>query len=232
MGLGDCRISLGSVVTTQPRTMVYERDANIGQAIQELATLESGYDWFVDPVTRAFNIVERRGVDLPGCKWLWINEEGKAQGNLKNYIKGNDGTNMVNEITPRGKFSFGYATDIDSMFEHDIIMSEAPSLSEVGDSDVLNAFANEEIVYRSTPRVSYTIFPKTAIERSTSEGPLDYVPRLFDDFDIGDTTRLTIRDGFIQLVDQPQRIFGVDLAIDDTSGLETINNLQTTATGA
>lgn len=220
----DTRITLGTVEPTQPRTVTYDIDANIGQEIINLAEIESGYDWYVDSITRTLNIVKVRGQRREECKWIYIHGEG---GNLKNVQENVDGTVMVNDIKPRGSGLSGIADDPVSQSYYDIVMQEAPSLSGVVDVNVLNAYANAEIVYRSNPRVTYSIFPKTDFDPSVTESTEFEVPKLFDDFDIGDTTFLTARRGFVDVTDQATRIFNVDLSIDDNSGMATINSLGT-----
>jgi hypothetical protein len=210
-------ITIGTVETTQLRTITYELDQPIGAAIQQLGDLESGYDWYVDPVTRKLNIVARRGQDKPDCEWTFIHDPVRNifTGNLKNVIETVDGTTVCNDMTPRGKFNSGFAADTDSKARF-FVHQEAPSMTDIGDNDILNAFANEEMVYRGFPRVTYKIFPKTPEEPG--------VPSFPDDFDIGDTCRLTASRGFIKPTRLPIRTFGVSLSIAD-NGVATVNNI-------
>lgn len=212
-------ITLGTVEATQYRTITYEIDQSIGQAIQDLAALESGYDWYIHPRTRQLNIVARRGVDRPNCKWLFYADHRSQQSNLEDVEEIVDGNTLVNDITPRGKSGSGHAEDPDSIFRYGRFQ-ERPSLSDVVDPNILNAFANAEIVYRSEPRVTYTMRPKPSSKAS--------VPKLFRDFDLGDTTYLTARRDYVVVNNLAQRIFGASLEISDT-GLETLSDLQTTA---
>jgi hypothetical protein len=214
-------IRIGTVEVTQPRTITYNIDANIGQEIQKLAEIEAGYDWYVDPRTRLLNIVAKRGEIRANCKWLWLLEGENAKGNLLNVVENVDGSTVVNDIKPRGKFASGLALDLTSRDQYGLFQ-EAPSLSDVVDTNILNAYANAEIVYRSEPRVTYQIFPKSA----DSIG----VPQIFKDYDIGDTTYLTARRDYINLNEQAIRIFGASMNITD-EGVEQITSLKTTADG-
>jgi hypothetical protein len=171
-GIGDTFIKLGTVEPSQLRTTTYARDANIGQEIQSLVELESGYDWYIDPVSRELNIVARRGQDRPQCKWILIGDGKSNMSNLKNVVE----------------------------------------------TEILNAYANAEIVYRKDPRRTYTITPKSSAAAN--------VPIMGETFDLGDTTYLTARRGGVKIDDQAVRAFGVDLQIDER-GLETITRLQT-----
>lgn len=212
-------ITIGAVETTQNRTITCGMDASIGAEIQRLAEVESGYDWYVDPRTRQLNVVERRGVDRQDCKWFWLLDDSSNQANLTNVIQTVDGTTVANDIKARGRFTTGHAEDVDSKARYGL-HQDSPSLSDVPDTDILLAYANAEITYRKDPRVTYQIFPRSPTDAS--------VPRLFGDFNIGDTTYLTARRGFVEIDDQPIRVFGATLNIR-SDGSEEVTNLQTTA---
>lgn len=212
-------ITMGTVVPSQIRTITYSRDQSIGQAIIDLGVIESGVDWYIDPVTRKLNVVPRRGVDRPDVKWTFIGDMRSQQSNLSNCVESVDGNTITNSMRPRGKVASGFAEDAMSRDRYGLFMDN-PSLSDVSDTSILNAFANAEMVYRAQPRVLYELTPKPS-----SKGN---VPKLFRDFDIGDTTYLTARRGHVDIVDQATRMFGVGLAITDV-GVEILNKLQTTA---
>ena len=212
-------ITFGTNELTQHRTITYQRGQSIGQAIIDLTELEAGFDWEIDPVTLELNIFAKRGQDRKNCKWTYIDDGISKKGNLQDVVELLDGSVLVNDIRPQGKFGYGSAIDVVSQATYGVFQ-ENPSLSNVVDNNILDAYANAEIVYRSNPRVTYTLSPKS---NSDSE-----VPKLFVDFDIGDTTYLTARKDYMNVADQAERIFGVSLAIAD-NGSMTINNLQTTA---
>lgn len=219
-------ITMGINETTQTRTVTYDIDANIGQEIMNLAELESGYDWYVDPILRTLNIVERRGTRQDNCKWVYIQEEGKpARGNCKDIQPALDGTIIVNDIKPRGRSLSGQAIDAESQFRY-FLRQEAPALSDVVDPNILNAYANAEIVYRKDPRLKYTILPQASND-ATSD-PDFPVPVYGKDFVLGDTGFMTAKRGFINQVDLPVRFFTVGLQIDRSGG-ETITSLSTSA---
>lgn len=226
------QVTIGTVEVTQLRSATYEVDQSIGQAILELCNLESGFDWYIHPITRQLNIVSRLGMTREEAVWSFLADEtadgialaGRGQfklsehSNLENLVENVDG-DIANDIRPRGKFSSGLATDVESQASYGVFM-DATALSDVTENTILNAYANAEIVYRSQPRVIYTLTPKPSSHPRAL--------RLFRDFDIGDTTYITARRDFIDIAGQPTRIFGATLAIDDF-GVETISNLQTTA---
>lgn len=212
-------ITMGTIEASVERTIAYSQDQNIGQAIIDLTELEDGTDWVIDPITRKLNIVARRGVDRPDCKWIFIHGDG-GKSNLANVERDVDGTNMVNDIITRGKGVSGRQTEPLSEEEYGVFQ-EIQSLSDVNEVEIIESYAAAEVAYRSQPRVVYKLSPKPA----TSEFK---VPKLFDDFDIGDTTYLTARRDFIDIEGQAERVFGASLSISDV-GTTTINNLQTTA---
>lgn len=212
-------ISMGLVVPSQIRTITYSIDQSIGQAIQQLVDLESGVDWYIDPTTRQMNIVPRLGTNREKVKWLFIGDGKSKQSNLSNCVENVDGSTVVNDFRARGKYATGYHDDPLSKSQYGVFQ-ESQSLSDVTDTNVLVAYAGAEIFYRAQPRTTYTLSPKSSSKLT--------VPKLFRDFDIGDTTYLTARRGFVNIIDQPVRIFGASLDIRN-DGSEQITNLQITA---
>lgn len=214
-------ITMGVCEITQLRTITYALDQNIGQAIIDLSNLESGYDWYVDPVDRTLNIVARRGLVLPSCRWTYIADGRGENSNLSNCVENVDGSTLANDVIARGQYGTGEQVDAASQAEYGVFM-QVDSLSDVTDTTILEAYAGAEVVYLSQPRTTYTLSPKPSSNLR--------VPRLFRDFDVGDTTFLTARRYFIRIENLATRIFGVTLAISDV-GTETITNLQITADG-
>jgi hypothetical protein len=214
-------IKIGAIEMTQKRTLTCDVDQPIGQLIQQLVDVESGFDWYIDPRTRELNIVERRGQDRLDCKWFYLPDDlNPSASNLKDVIEKVDGMTVVNDLNAHGKFTSRRAIDAQSQLDYGLFQ-EPGSLLDVVDANILDAFANAEIVYRKDPRTTYKIFPKSPIGGG--------VPRIFDDFDIGDITYMTVRKDFVQLIDQATRIFGAAIQIEDGSGAETISDLETSA---
>lgn len=211
-------IALGTVEASVQRTRSYQQDQNIGQAIIDLTELEDGTDWYIDPITRELEIVARRGVDRPNCKWVFIHGES-GRSNLSNVERDVDGTGMVNDMIARGKGVSGRQTEPLSEEEYGVFQ-ESQGLSDVVETETLESYAAAEVAYRSQPRVTYKLSPKPYT--STFK-----VPELFKDFDIGDTNYLTARRDFIDVEGQAERVFGASLSISDV-GTTTITDLQTT----
>jgi hypothetical protein len=211
-------IRMGSVEVSQPRTITYAADQNIGQAIIDLSQIEDGIDWYVDPVTRKLEIHARIGQDRPSCKWTFLGDGISKASNLDNVVQDTDG-DIVNDMRVHGKNATGVQDDGVSKARYGVFQ-EVTSLSDVVDPTILVAYAGAEILYRSEPRITYTLTPKSSSKAS--------VPVFGRDFDNGDITYLTVRRGFINVVDQAQRIFGVTLSIQDNN-TTMLTNLQMTA---
>lgn len=217
-------VTMGTVESTQLRTVTYSRGQSIGQAIMDLVELEAGFDWEIDPVTRKFNIFAKKAVDRPDCKWIFAFDEdtGKpsTQNNLKSVTEEIDG-NIVNDIRPTG--ASGQVTGITDVTSQDEygVFQESPTMPNIVNTNILVAYGQAELAFRSEPQVSYTMTPKSSASRT--------VPRLGKDFDIGDITYLTVRRSWVQAIDMPQRIFGASLSISDVGDIETLTNLQTRA---
>lgn len=214
-------ITMGICELTQLRTISYALDQNIGQAIIDLANLEDGYDWYVSPVDRTLNIVAQRGLVLPSVRWTFIADGLSENSNLANCVENVDGSTLANDVIARGQGNSGEETDSASQDEYGVFMV-TDSLSDVVDVSILEAYAAAEVAYLAQPRTTYTLTPKP---NSSAR-----VPKLFRDFDIGDTTFLTARREFIDITNLATRVFGATLAISDV-GTETITNLQITADG-
>jgi hypothetical protein len=210
-------VKIGSVELSQLRTITYEAGHNIGQAIMELSELEAGFDWYIDPVTRMLNIVPRLGQDRRSCKWLFLADNSR-QSNLDDCVEDVSGE-IVNDIRVKGKYATAFDQDGVSKARYGVFQ-EAPSLLDVVDTNILAAYAGAELAYRSEPRITYTLTPKPSTKAS--------VPKLFRDFNIGDTTYLTARRDFVNVVDQAERVFGATLNIRNDDSF-TLTNLQTTA---
>lgn len=215
---GTTRITPGALVPGQTRTVTYAVDANIGQEIAKLSDLEAGTDYRIDPETRQIDAVRYIGIERPevqfGYNW--------GPNNILQFNERIDGATVVNDIKPRGDLGkSGFADDPFSKEDYDT-HQEAPSLSSVREQNILDAYANEEIVFRKDPRVTYEFVPKPA--------HTGRVPSLFEDYDFGDIVFTTAHKGRVQLDKQPTRVFNADLAIDN-NGIERIQRMTTSLVG-
>lgn len=194
----------------------YERFTNIGDTIIQLTEEESGPEISIDPDTRALNITawddfqDQTDVQF-GFNW--------GPSNLSSFEESVDASEMRNRIWVTGSSIWGHADDTDAQTEyqlfHDVI-----SISNSNDVELLGAIANAEIVVNAYPRVLYSFTPKP---ENTGEN----VPRIFEDYSIGDQIYITAKRNGKEIIKQAVRLFGVTLNID-SNGNEIITNMQVT----
>lgn len=240
---GATKVNSGSVEVTQPRTRTYQRFSNIGKEIKALSDIESGYDYFVDPITRNMNIYNRTNAtnfpvtSTPGNaganSWIYSADRtaylhldyqtGKS--NLASWRKTQDGSAMTNRLNVQGKYALGLAQDATSQSTYGIF-EDLVSLPDVIDATntVLPAYANAEIAIRKNPKTLYDVQLQVASPNT---------PLLFIDFNVGDKALLDVQGltgNFIsnQTASITVRIFGVSLTID-SQGNEALSGLQLAA---
>lgn len=213
--------------STLHRSRTYQAFQNIGQAIQELSDVEAGFDYTIHPVTRVLNIhyqliktgsaLYGKGQDRPGALFSM----GWGPGNLAGLTLSSEMSTMANRVNVSGKFTTGFYEDASSVATHGF-HEEHVALSDVVDDKILGAYATSEVAVRAFPRPSYSLnpFPWT---------PGSSVPRLFDDYDLGDLVYLRAKGGRVTVggaTPQAMRVFGVQIAVDN-EGREQIGSIQT-----
>lgn len=233
------KIIPGTVQTTQPRTRTYQQFSNVGQEIKALSDVESGYDFWVDPATRALNIYNRtNATNFPSVsgtgqagvgaytysadRSAWLNfEYGMGADNLSSFRRTQDSSVVVNRLNVKGKYATGFAQDTGSQTTYGVF-EDLVSLPDVIDAStsVLPYYANAEIAFRKNPKITYDIQAKANV-----------APKLFVDFNIGD--RATLRASGVAATNGSQtvqqiRVFGVQLTIDQ-EGNERLSGIQMSA---
>jgi hypothetical protein len=212
-------ISNGTTESTQGRIATAEPLSVIGNQIQQFSNVESGYDWHIDPLTRDFNIYRLKGQNLSDNIAFAY---GTGVNNIQSFNRQIDGSQLTNKIYVTGKTGGINARDDESRLRFGT-MESAESLSDESRVDTLNGYANAEIAYRKNPRQTFSLTPMAATGNAR-------VPRLFVDYDVGDTIKFTARKGRIQVLDQRIRVFGASFTVDD-QGIERVSNLQVTYEG-
>lgn len=235
---GATKIAAGSVETTQLRTRTYQRFSNIGKEIAALSSIESGFDYVVDPITRALNIYNRtNATNFPASassgnagagSWLYSADRtsvlkfdwGSGKSNLNSWRRTKDASSIVNRLNVQGKYALGVAEDTSAESTYGIF-EDIASLPDVIDATntVLPAYANAEIAIRKTPKTLYEVGLNVG-------GP--NAPQLFIDFNVGDKAVIDVTgQDSIQNITSPMtvRIFGVSLTIDQ-EGNETVSGIQ------
>lgn len=237
----DSKITPGTVQTTQPRTKTYQQFSNVGKEIKALSDIESGYDFIVDPVTKAFNVYNRtNATNFPaaapgtaaGSSGVWTYSADRTAGlrfeygvgadNLASIKKSQDGSSVVNRLNVKGKYALGQATDATSLSAYGLF-EDLISLPDVIDAStsILPFYANAEIAFRKNPKIIYEIETKTS----------SFTPRLYIDFNIGDRATLNVGANILasgSALTQTIRIFGVQMTVD-AEGNEKISGLQLSA---
>jgi hypothetical protein len=97
------------------------------------------------------------------------------------------------------------------------ILEEWMTLSDVTQANVLAEFANAEVAYKKHGVITYAIKPAS----------MGLVPRMFDDFQLGDQIYFSVNRGRFQVDSQPVRVFSASIDISDDTGDEVFGELGT-----
>lgn len=208
-------ITFGTHTDTQVRTRSYKRGQNYGQAIQELSDVENGFDIRVDPITRQLSTTPPTDFqDRTGVIFGYNVEPN----NLADITENDDGSNTAERVTVvGGNGVITAADDAAAIAAHGGFMrDEWLSISDVVDTTIIGAYANAELVYRryGTKTFDFQVQPYADI------------PRLFDDFELGDKVYLSADAGALQLDRQAVRIFSVTIEVD-AQGNEIMSQIGT-----
>lgn len=212
---------------TQTRSRDYARWSNIGAAIVELSEIENGFDWTIDPITRTMAFWPSPTLGGPNPPSPTFNDRtnvvfgyGWGPDNVANLQRQTDSSQIMNTIYVSGKNgTYGPGIDSASIAAYGAF-EEQVSLSEIADPNVLAAFGAEEITFRSTPRIIYSVTP---FPHGAAAGR---VPDPLIDYGLGDQVYLTAKyPPRISISNQAVRVFGMDITIDD-EGNEKLGALQ------
>jgi hypothetical protein len=199
---------------TQLRSRSYKRGQNYGQAVQELVDVENGIDVRVNPVTRTITTFAPTAfADRTNTAFGY----GVEPFNLANAPQNDDGSNTADRITAVGSNGIAVpADDAAAIAAEGIMREDWLSLSDVADPAIVGAYANAELIYRRYGQVTYDLAPL----------PYGDVPRLYDDFELGDKVYLSVDAGALRVDNQAIRIFSVTIDVD-AQGNETISQIGT-----
>jgi hypothetical protein len=195
----------------------YAKEVSVGAEIQSGSDLENGYDMRVDPLTRELDLYyPRLGQDRPEV--IFAHRWGPK--NVISVERATDGMRLCNRYSAGGAYGYGMAEDEQSMNDFGVMREEFSQLSDVKDINVLKAYAGAEVAIRRGSLVVHSLVP-------FPYAPNTGVPRLFDEYDLGDTVRLTVREaGRLAMTRQPVRLFGLTIDVD-LEGNERITSVQT-----
>jgi hypothetical protein len=201
---------------TQVRIRSYKRSQSYGAAMQELSDIENGFDIRVDPQSR--NISTYPPTAFIDHKEVLFGY-GLEPFNLANATQNDDGSSTANRITVEG--ANGITTSADDSVAIDAqagMREEWLSISDVSDINIVGAYANAELVFRHYGTITYDLKPL----------PYGDIPRLYDDYDLGDQVYLSIDAGALKVDNQAVRIFSATIEVD-AQGNEVISTLGTAA---
>jgi hypothetical protein len=205
------KITAGRSDVSQARQRQYNLNDQISQSIRDLATVENGFDYEINPISRQLDIYfPRKGTLRPdvilGYRW--------GPENVANIQVSSDASLIRNRHKATSTFKTALAEDAPSISRYGM-RTEPSSPGDVSD-DILGAYANGELAFKQELRKNLTITLR----------PGDSSPQLFRDFEIGDTLYLTGRGGRDPVNRQEVRCFGATVSIDENS-VASISNLKT-----
>jgi hypothetical protein len=209
-------VKAGVATDTQVRSRAYKRAESYGDNIRELCDVENGCDIFIDPISRSVTVRSPTDfADRLDCRFGY----GIFPNNLETVSRQVDGTRMANRINVAGASSVTpvFAESQASMDDADTIIEEWITLSDVTQASVLGEYANGEVAYKKDGLTTYAIKPMS----------LGTVPRLFDDFQLGDKVYFSVDRGRFRVDTQPVRVFTASLTISDDTGDEIFDEIGT-----
>lgn len=205
-------VPTGTGISTTQRTRTYNVGDNYGQSIRELSDIEDGCDLILDPATRVLFARDNTAfADRTGAHFSL----GTASDNLQGAVRNDDGLQLFNRIsTVTSGGVVAVADDVDAINAAGIMLEYWTSLSDVVDVNIAGAYANAELVYRRYGVVTYSLTPSPAGE----------VPRMWDDFELGDKVYFSVDAGRFKVTKQAVRVFSLDIDIDE-AGNEVVGEL-------
>lgn len=226
-------------------TMTVNQLQNIGQMIQQLSNIESGFDFRVDPATMLLNFyysavktgttIYGRGQDRPNAVFRYGS-------NLTTLTRTIDPSKLTTQMTVIGQYgqaqfpdalaSTGRGAALYPPIQTYGLWEALASLSNVVSSTITAAYAAEEVIFLNAPETIYTFAPvqyHRALENGAS------VPQPLEDYDIGDIVRLGSNYGRMVVPSPesgltgylPVRVYSMQIGIDN-EGNERVSNIQTT----
>lgn len=210
----------------QVRSKTWEKGTRIEAAIRELSEVEAGIDFEIDPATRELNVhawdeFKSKTTEVHyGYKW--------GPSNIASLSWDVDGSSVRNHIVVTGKGVGPVVAPEPGSKSKYGVSEETIALTDVGEIDILFAFAAAETEVRHQPIVIYNISPFPY--RDMGNLNQTNIPRLFYDFQLGDRLYFSAREGWLKINKQAVRVFGVSIQIDEV-GDEKMTNFQISPNG-
>lgn len=199
-------LRMGAVAASVRRDRTYEKGKNVAEAIEQLAGVDGGFFFVVNPVDGVAGVYAElvvrwptSGSDRSGVKF----EYGDGTlGNLDDYV-------LVEQL-PRTQVTATGATEGEQQLSQTHtwqagvsefgLLEGIVSFPDVSEAATLLQHAIEETDTKVP--TTYSLTPAESGE-GTNES---HVPRLFVDFDVGDVVRATIRHGSVDVTEVPVRV--------------------------
>ncbi len=199
-------------------TRTYNRWQNISQEILGLSDIESGFNFEIDPTTREMNI---SNWDEYRDNTSTVFGFNFGPHNTIDVTREMNADDLGNQQFAVGQYGIAEADEPSSVDIYNL-HQDVNNINEISDISILGAIANAELAVNSLPRTTINFDPRP-------EGS-DNVPKIFDDYILGDKVYLTAKRDNVSILNQAIRIFGITITIDN-NGLERVSSLQTTAQG-
>lgn len=207
---GDLGIVRGTGQTTGVlRNRTYEPGKSCGEAVQQLAEVDGGFEWDVDPDLRLNVHYPQRG----GQRLDVVLDYG---GRLAGLSRSVNPTDFGNVVRVSGREATGDTVGPAPAVRTAVNVATAPEgrwEAQVGTDLITTAAvagrADHELTQRSQVRPAYT----ATLAPNVWEGP--------ESFWVGDTVRLVVMSGRLA-VDTQVRVHGFEFDIDD-DGAETVS---------
>lgn len=200
----------------------FSRWQNIGEEIINLTQVESGFDFVIDPVTKVMNI---KNWDEFVDNTSTIFGFNFGPNNVINVTRETNADDLKNQYYIAGQYGVAEAHDVSTTSINQYGLHQGvEQINEIPDTQLLGAIANAELAINEYPRITINFDPK-------GEGTQENIPRLFEDYNVGDKIYLTAKQHGAEIINQAIRVFGVTLDIDE-NGNEKVTSLQTTSQAA
>ncbi len=195
---------------------------NIADLLQQMSDVENGYDYqfyiqrdpFLQPLAPIIEylIIPKTGSSKPNA----IFELGR---NVLAMNRSYDGTALANFVQVNGSSSVapGAAWEQQSLETYGLLQDWI-TLGDVNSNDVLNAYANVEVMLRRNGKAMWQLTPVP------SDGS-GRVPEPFINYGLGDIIYVTAKRGAFNEQKIALRVFGYDIEIGD-DGSERVTNFQ------
>lgn len=219
-------ITIGLVAPTNSINLTIQQFSNVGEQITKLTSIESGFDFDIDPLTKKFNTY--RDIVRAGVTGKGVDRGSKIRftypGNCVLVSRSSDGTKTQNRTEAIGEYSIGKSESTQSINENGLF-EDTVSAPEVVNLNILNAYAAVETIYLEQPFKIITFNPRAVTDLKSHA-----VPRPFEDYEIGDIVYAVVQKGprfQIGLKNpQPVRVYGFNLELSDNN-VENVTRIQT-----